>query len=159
MHTHSFIYFMYVCVSESEPPLSDQSEQFSDPGLISLLRAELGLSSSDLFSMTVTDYDIKPSVRQSSLNFVFWSFYFYILVFSTTHVHTWKQSSLQLLRVMRTIFTSSAKTCSSQCKSQLFFQTCMTKLVPSFHLFVKSKIIQHHLVREVLQRFFLIIQL
>ncbi|XP_022061881.2 coiled-coil domain-containing protein 80 [Acanthochromis polyacanthus] len=46
---------------ESEPPLSDQSEQFSDPGLISLLRAELGLSSSDLFSMTVTDYDIKPN--------------------------------------------------------------------------------------------------
>ncbi|XP_074474700.1 coiled-coil domain-containing protein 80 [Sebastes fasciatus] len=46
---------------ESEPPLSDQSEHFSDSGLISLLRAELGLSSSDLFSMTVTDYDIKPN--------------------------------------------------------------------------------------------------
>ncbi|XP_023123839.2 coiled-coil domain-containing protein 80 [Amphiprion ocellaris] len=46
---------------ESEPPLSDLSEQFSDPGLISLLRSELGLSSSDLFSMTVTDYDIKPN--------------------------------------------------------------------------------------------------
>ncbi|KAI4816561.1 hypothetical protein KUCAC02_008884 [Chaenocephalus aceratus] len=28
---------------------------------ISLLRSELGLSSSDLFSMTVTDYDIKPN--------------------------------------------------------------------------------------------------
>ncbi|KAM4528365.1 coiled-coil domain-containing protein 80 isoform 1-T2 [Odontesthes bonariensis] len=46
---------------ESEPSLSDQSEQFLDPGLIPLLRAELGLSSSDLFSMTVTDYDIKPN--------------------------------------------------------------------------------------------------
>ncbi|XP_054469129.1 coiled-coil domain-containing protein 80 [Anoplopoma fimbria] len=46
---------------ESEPPLSDQSEHFSDSGLISLLRTELGLSSSDLFSMTVTDYDIKPN--------------------------------------------------------------------------------------------------
>ncbi|XP_059214188.1 coiled-coil domain-containing protein 80 [Centropristis striata] len=46
---------------ESEPRLSDQSERFSDSGMISLLRAELGLSSSDLFSMTVTDYDIKPS--------------------------------------------------------------------------------------------------
>ncbi|XP_060917543.1 coiled-coil domain-containing protein 80 [Labrus mixtus] len=44
---------------ESEPPLSDQSDHFSVPGLISLLRAELGLSSSDLFSMTITDYDIK----------------------------------------------------------------------------------------------------
>ncbi|XP_047424945.1 coiled-coil domain-containing protein 80 [Mugil cephalus] len=46
---------------ESEPPLSDLSEQFSDSGPISLLRSELGLSSPDLFSMTVTDYDIKPS--------------------------------------------------------------------------------------------------
>ncbi|XP_070781139.1 coiled-coil domain-containing protein 80 [Enoplosus armatus] len=46
---------------ESDPPVSDQSEHFSDSGLISLLRAELGLSSSDLFSMTVSDYDIKPS--------------------------------------------------------------------------------------------------
>ncbi|XP_068561584.1 coiled-coil domain-containing protein 80 [Cebidichthys violaceus] len=46
---------------ESEPPLSDRSDHFSDSGLISLLRAELGLSSSDLFSMTVTDYDIKPN--------------------------------------------------------------------------------------------------
>ncbi|KAG8010655.1 Coiled-coil domain-containing protein 80, partial [Nibea albiflora] len=45
---------------ESEPPLSDQSDRFSDSGLISLLRTELGLSSSDLFSMTVSDYDIKP---------------------------------------------------------------------------------------------------
>ncbi|XP_034566111.1 coiled-coil domain-containing protein 80 [Notolabrus celidotus] len=45
---------------ESEPPLSDQSDHFSDPGLLSLLRAELGLSSPDLFSMTITDYDIKP---------------------------------------------------------------------------------------------------
>ncbi|XP_041825149.1 coiled-coil domain-containing protein 80 [Melanotaenia boesemani] len=44
---------------ESEPFLSDQLDQFSHTGLISLLRAELGLSSSDLFSMTVTDYDIK----------------------------------------------------------------------------------------------------
>ncbi|TDH01992.1 hypothetical protein EPR50_G00168330 [Perca flavescens] len=46
---------------ESEPPLSDQSEHFSDSGLASVLRAEFGLSSSDLFSMTVTDYDIKPN--------------------------------------------------------------------------------------------------
>ncbi|XP_023257288.1 coiled-coil domain-containing protein 80-like [Seriola lalandi dorsalis] len=46
---------------ESERPLGDLSEQFLDSGLTSLLRAELGLSSSDLFSMTVTDYDIKPN--------------------------------------------------------------------------------------------------
>uniref|UniRef100_A0A3Q3FMA8 Coiled-coil domain containing 80 like 2 n=1 Tax=Kryptolebias marmoratus TaxID=37003 RepID=A0A3Q3FMA8_KRYMA len=45
---------------ESESRLSDQSEQVLDSRLIPLLRAELGLSSSDLFSMTVTDYDIKP---------------------------------------------------------------------------------------------------
>ncbi|XP_038139594.1 coiled-coil domain-containing protein 80 [Cyprinodon tularosa] len=46
---------------ESEPPHRDQSEQVLDSRLIPLLRAELGLSSSDLFSMTVTDYDIKPN--------------------------------------------------------------------------------------------------
>ncbi|XP_044189895.1 coiled-coil domain-containing protein 80 [Thunnus albacares] len=46
---------------ELEPPLSGLPEHFSDSGLISLLRAELGLSSPDLFSMTVTDYDIKPN--------------------------------------------------------------------------------------------------
>ncbi|KAI9524720.1 hypothetical protein NQZ68_016729 [Dissostichus eleginoides] len=46
---------------KSDPPLSDRSAHFSDSGLISLLRSELGLSSSDLFSMTVTDYDIKPN--------------------------------------------------------------------------------------------------
>lgn len=46
---------------ESEPSLPDQSDHLSHTGLISLLRAELGLSSPDLFSMTVTDYDIKPS--------------------------------------------------------------------------------------------------
>ncbi|XP_029940132.1 coiled-coil domain-containing protein 80 [Salarias fasciatus] len=46
---------------ESEPRLSDRSDRFSDPELISLLRTELGLSSSDLFSMTVTDYDIKSN--------------------------------------------------------------------------------------------------
>ncbi|XP_058474036.1 coiled-coil domain-containing protein 80 [Solea solea] len=45
---------------ESESPLTDLSETF-DSGLISLLRAELRLSSSDLFSMTVTDYDIKSN--------------------------------------------------------------------------------------------------
>ncbi|XP_044000116.1 coiled-coil domain-containing protein 80 [Gambusia affinis] len=45
---------------ESDRPLKDQSEQDFDSRLIPLLRAELGLSSSDLFSMTVTDYDIKP---------------------------------------------------------------------------------------------------
>ncbi|RVE65718.1 hypothetical protein OJAV_G00119180 [Oryzias javanicus] len=45
---------------KSEPPLSDQSKELSSAGLISLLRQELGLSSADLFSMTVTDYDIKP---------------------------------------------------------------------------------------------------
>lgn len=68
VHTHSYI--TYVCVSESEPPLSGLPENFSDSGLISLLRAELGLSSPDLFSMTVTDYDIKPNVCISSLFFV-----------------------------------------------------------------------------------------
>lgn len=57
-----------LCISESEPPLGDQSAHSSDPGLISLLRKELGLSSSDLFSMTVTDYDMKPDVRQSPLH-------------------------------------------------------------------------------------------
>lgn len=57
-----------VCVfKESEPPLSDLLEKFQDPGLISLLRAELGLSSPDLFSMAVTDYDMKPNVRRSPL--------------------------------------------------------------------------------------------
>ncbi|KAM9306406.1 coiled-coil domain-containing protein 80 isoform 2-T2 [Pholidichthys leucotaenia] len=46
---------------ESEPQLDDPSKQFTDSGPISLMRADLGLSSPDLFSMTVTDYDIKPS--------------------------------------------------------------------------------------------------
>ncbi|XP_061589383.1 coiled-coil domain-containing protein 80 [Cololabis saira] len=46
---------------ESDLPLSDQSEQTLDPGLIHLLRAEFGMSSPDLFSMTVTDYDMKPN--------------------------------------------------------------------------------------------------
>ncbi|CAI5666734.1 unnamed protein product [Oreochromis niloticus] len=46
---------------DSEPPLSGQAEHFLDLGAISLLRTELGLSSPDLFSMTVTDYDIKAS--------------------------------------------------------------------------------------------------
>lgn len=54
------------CVSEGEPALGDQSERASEPGLVSLLRAELGLSSSDLFSMTVTDYDMKPGVGTCS---------------------------------------------------------------------------------------------
>lgn len=54
------------CVSEGEPALSHPSEHASEPGLVSLLRAELGLSSSDLFSMTVTDYDMKPGVGTSS---------------------------------------------------------------------------------------------
>ncbi|XP_036070320.1 coiled-coil domain-containing protein 80 isoform X2 [Oryzias melastigma] len=45
---------------KSEPPLSDQSKELSSAGLISLLRQELGMSSADLFSITVTDYDIKP---------------------------------------------------------------------------------------------------
>lgn len=49
---------------ESEARLSDQSERpWIHPGLGSLLRKELGLSSSDLFSMTVADYDMKPTVR------------------------------------------------------------------------------------------------
>lgn len=59
--THPFT-GAFTCVSESEAARSDPSEHASDPGLISLLRAELGLSSSDLFSMTVTDYDMKPGV-------------------------------------------------------------------------------------------------
>lgn len=51
---------------ESEPRLDDQSERpWTYPGLGSLLRKELGLSSSDLFSMTVADYDMKPTVRHS----------------------------------------------------------------------------------------------
>ncbi|MEQ2261888.1 hypothetical protein XENORESO_017427 [Xenotaenia resolanae] len=49
---------------ETERPLNPQSEQVFDFRLIPLLRAELGLSSSDLFSMTVTDYDIKPKVGE-----------------------------------------------------------------------------------------------
>lgn len=60
---------LYVCSPDSEPPLSGQAEHFLDLGAISLLRAELGLSSPDLFSMTVTDYDIKASVRKSHLSF------------------------------------------------------------------------------------------
>lgn len=51
-----------MCVLDSEAPLSAQSEQVVDSGLISLLREEFGLSSPDLFSMTITDYDIKPNV-------------------------------------------------------------------------------------------------
>lgn len=62
---------MCVCVTESEPPLIELSEQVSHSVLISMLRAELGLSSPDLFSMTVTDYDIKPNVRKCFLSFVF----------------------------------------------------------------------------------------
>ncbi|XP_061554787.1 coiled-coil domain-containing protein 80 isoform X1 [Phycodurus eques] len=46
---------------ESEPPFSELPEQLSDTGLILLLRSQLGLSSPDLFSMTVTDYDIRPN--------------------------------------------------------------------------------------------------
>ncbi|KAM9734410.1 coiled-coil domain-containing protein 80 [Menidia menidia] len=46
---------------ESELSPSDQSEQLLDSGMIPLLRAEFDLSSSDLFSMTITDYDIKPN--------------------------------------------------------------------------------------------------
>ncbi|KAM4634252.1 coiled-coil domain-containing protein 80 isoform 2-T2 [Polymixia lowei] len=46
---------------DMEPPFTDLPGQYADQDLISVLRAELGLSSSDLFSMTVTDYDIKPN--------------------------------------------------------------------------------------------------
>ncbi|XP_057675835.1 coiled-coil domain-containing protein 80 [Corythoichthys intestinalis] len=46
---------------ESEPPFNGGPIQLSDSGLISLLRSQLGLSSPDLFSMTVTDYDIGPN--------------------------------------------------------------------------------------------------
>lgn len=59
--THTGVHLTHV--SESMSPPSGPPEQIPDPGLISLLRSELGLSSSDLFSMTVTDYDIAPSVR------------------------------------------------------------------------------------------------
>lgn len=48
---------------ESEAGQSERS--WTHPGLGSLLRKELGLSSSDLFSMTVADYDMKPTVRNS----------------------------------------------------------------------------------------------
>ncbi|XP_029921695.1 coiled-coil domain-containing protein 80 [Myripristis murdjan] len=46
---------------DAEPPFSGLPEELSDTELISLLREDLGLSSPDLFSMTVTDYDIKAS--------------------------------------------------------------------------------------------------
>ncbi|CAL9683767.1 unnamed protein product [Knipowitschia caucasica] len=46
--------------AESSAPMSS-SERITDTRLISLLRTEFGLSSSDLFSMTITDYDIKPT--------------------------------------------------------------------------------------------------
>lgn len=60
-----------VCISDSDPTVSDLPKQFSNSSLISLLRAEFGLSSSDLFSMTVTDYDIKRSVRIFFFSFGF----------------------------------------------------------------------------------------
>lgn len=63
------IHEMFCFLSESEPPLSYQPKELSDAGLVSLLRQELGMSSADLFSMTVTDYDIKPKVREC-LNFL-----------------------------------------------------------------------------------------
>ncbi|KAK0143013.1 Coiled-coil domain-containing protein 80 [Merluccius polli] len=44
---------------DSEAKFSRLADEFPEPGMISLLRTELGLSSSDLFSMTVTDYDLK----------------------------------------------------------------------------------------------------
>ncbi|KAM6986380.1 coiled-coil domain-containing protein 80 [Aplochiton taeniatus] len=46
---------------DSEVPFSDLPDRFTDPDMISQLRAEFGLSSPDLFSMTVTDYDLKPN--------------------------------------------------------------------------------------------------
>ncbi|XP_062334644.1 coiled-coil domain-containing protein 80 [Osmerus eperlanus] len=45
---------------DSEPAFSSLPEQFSDPDLISQLRSEFSLSSQD-FSMTITDYDLKPT--------------------------------------------------------------------------------------------------
>lgn len=64
-----FVQSLNMCLlrlPESEPRLGDQSERpWTHPGLGSLLRKELGLSSSDLFSMTVADYDMKPTVRRS----------------------------------------------------------------------------------------------
>ncbi|CAL8321362.1 unnamed protein product [Lota lota] len=44
---------------DSEAQFSGLADEFPDPGMVSLLRAELGLSSADLFSMTITDYDLK----------------------------------------------------------------------------------------------------
>lgn len=79
-------------ISESEPPPSDQSEHSSDPGLISLLRKELGLSSSDLFSMTITDYDMKPNVRQSPLHCFIFSL---SIGASPTLDYIWKDSGMQ----------------------------------------------------------------
>ncbi|XP_077593291.1 coiled-coil domain-containing protein 80 [Stigmatopora nigra] len=46
---------------DSELPFSGGPILLSDSGLISLLRSQLGLSSPDLFSMTITDYDIGPN--------------------------------------------------------------------------------------------------
>ncbi|XP_049595002.1 coiled-coil domain-containing protein 80 [Syngnathus scovelli] len=46
---------------DSEFPFGELPEESSDSGLISLLQSQLGLSSPDLFSMTVTDYDMEPN--------------------------------------------------------------------------------------------------
>lgn len=115
IYTRSFIYSLHVCVSESEAPLSDVPEQLLDPGLISLLRAELGLSSPDLFSMAVTDYDIKSSVRTFSpafLLFYYESSVVYFFSFSAPHLHTCSHLEAGLFYRCR-IVTSSAKTSSN----------------------------------------------
>uniref|UniRef100_A0A6Q2Y927 Coiled-coil domain containing 80 like 2 n=1 Tax=Esox lucius TaxID=8010 RepID=A0A6Q2Y927_ESOLU len=46
---------------DSEPPLTSLPETFTDPDLISQLIKEYGIVSSKDFSMTVTDYDLKPT--------------------------------------------------------------------------------------------------
>ena len=62
--------YSFPCVQDSEAPFSGLAEGFPDPEMASLLRAELGLSSADLFSMTVTDYDLKRAVSTRLLRTV-----------------------------------------------------------------------------------------
>lgn len=78
----AMVFVFSMCVSESDRPLKDQSEQDFDSRLIPLLRAELGLSSSDLFSMTVTDYDIKPKVGECLTQLCGFQFGSHVFLFS-----------------------------------------------------------------------------
>ncbi|KAJ7987089.1 hypothetical protein DPEC_G00335130 [Dallia pectoralis] len=46
--------------NDSEPPFTSLPETFTDPDLITQLMKEYGTVSSKEFSMTITDYDLKP---------------------------------------------------------------------------------------------------